>query len=83
MTASDRFGLVPQPTEGLGQVALGDRHPLEQVERGLALLEADDDHRHRATASGCCLVHLVVSLGHSLARIDGTGRRPPCKRRRD
>ena len=80
-----QVGLVPQPAQGLGQGALGHRHPLEQIERGVALLEADDDHRHRATASGRCRAHRVshgVTTG-SRASLgdDGPGARPPLKRR--
>ena len=46
-----QVGLVPKATEGLGQGALRHRHPLQEIEGALALLEADDDHRHGATAS--------------------------------
>ena len=56
-------GLVPQPSERLGQRALGHGHPLEEIEGGLALLEADDDHRHRATAFGRTLLIGCPSSG--------------------
>ena len=46
-----QVGLVPQTAEGLGQGALGHRHPVQQIERGVSLLEPDDDHRHGATST--------------------------------
>jgi len=45
----DRLGdvrLVPETTERLRQGALGHRHPLQEVEGGLALLYANHDYRH-------------------------------------
>ena len=42
-------GPVPQASEGLGQLGLGHGHPLQHIERRLALLQPDDDHRHVMT----------------------------------
>ncbi len=50
----DRLGqvrLVTQSAERLRGVRLGDRHPVQQVERRALLLQADDDHRHGTAAS--------------------------------
>ena len=42
-------GPVAQAAQRLGQLGLGHRHPFQQVERRVALLETDDDHRHGRT----------------------------------
>ncbi len=61
-----QIGLVPQPAEGLRQRALGHRHPLEQIEGGVALLEADDDHRHSCTASARPCISSLFTGSRSL-----------------
>ena len=78
-----QVGLVPQPAEGLGQGALGHRHPLEQVERGLALLEADDDHRHAVTTSSLTWFASCFTWSSASVGVGPADSGPPVQRRRD